>query len=127
MVTDEKNIRQKYLNLQCQTKKQKKMKISDKIKSGAGIVTGTATVLGGQAAAMGIATIFGTASTGTAISTLTGCAATNAATVWLGGGALAAGGGGMAAGATVLAAIPVVGGVAVIGELGYGIYKWFNS
>ena len=52
MVTDEKNIRQKYLNLQCQTKKQKKMKISDKIKSGAGIVTGTATVLGGQAAAM---------------------------------------------------------------------------
>ena len=30
MVTDEKNIRQKYLNLQCQTKKQKKMKISEK-------------------------------------------------------------------------------------------------
>lgn len=62
------------------------MKTTDKIRAGAGVATGTATALGGQAAAMGIATTFGTASTGTAISTLSGAAATNAAMVWLGGG-----------------------------------------
>ena len=102
------------------------MKIIDKIKSGIGAATGTATAVGGQTAAMGFATIFGTASTSTAISTLSGAAATNVATAWLGGGALAAEGCGMATGATVLATIPVIGGLATLGALGYGIFKWFN-
>lgn len=43
------------------------MKKRDIATSSIGTVTGTATVIGGKAAAMGIATTFGTASTGTAI------------------------------------------------------------
>ncbi len=63
MVTDEKNIRQKVSKFAVSNKKTEKDEdIETKSKAG-GIVTGTATVLGGQAAAMGIATTFGTAST----------------------------------------------------------------
>lgn len=103
------------------------MKTKDKITSGVGAAAGTATAIGGQAAAMGIATTFGTASTGTAISSLSGAAATNAATAWLGGGALSAGGFGMAGGTVVLTAIPIIGGVAAVGALGYGIHKYYKS
>ncbi len=103
------------------------MKTTDKIKSGVGAAAGTATAIGGQTAAMGIATTFGTASTGTAISTLSGAAATNAATAWLGGGALSAGGFGMAGGTVVLTTIPIIGGIAAVGALGYGIHKYYKS
>lgn len=98
------------------------MKTSDKMKSGAGIVTSAATILGGQATAMGITTTFGTASVRVAISTLTICVATKAFIAWLGRGALTAGSGGIA----VLFTILVIGGVATE-ALRYGIYKRFNS
>lgn len=103
------------------------MTTNEKIKSGVGAATGTATALGGQAAAMGIATTFGTASTGTAISTLSGAAATNAATAWLGGGALSAGGFGIAGGTMVLTAIPIIGTVTAVSAIGYGIHKYYKS
>ena len=103
------------------------MKKKDIATSSIGTVTGTATVIGGKAAAMGIATTFGTASTGTAISSLSGVAATNAATAWLGGGALAAGGGGMAAGTVVLTTIPIVGGVVAASAISYGAYKYVKG
>ena len=96
------------------------MKKKDIATSSIGTVTGTATVIGGKAAAMGIATTFGTASTGTAISSLSGVAATNAATAWLGGGALAAG-------TVVLTTIPIVGGVVAASAISYGAYKYVKG
>ena len=96
------------------------MKKRDIATSSIGTVTGTATVIGGKAAAMGIATTFGTASTGTAISSLSGVAATNAATAWLGGGALAAG-------TVVLTTIPIVGGVVAASAISYGAYKYVKG